>query len=67
MADLATLSGARYVRATRLSRRTIDAVSAIIKVHIWACPECGNDEWWMKVPDEVARKRGVQRREQTPS
>jgi len=39
----------------------------MIKVHISACPECGNDEWWMKVPDEVSRKPGVQRREQTPS
>ena len=42
-------------------------MSAIIKVHISACPECGTNEWLMEVPDEIARKPGVQRGEQTPS
>ena len=42
-----------------MSRRRIDAVSAIIKVHISACPECGTNEWLMEVPDEIARKPGV--------
>jgi len=42
-------------------------MSAIIKVHISACPQCGTNEWLMEVPDEIARKPGVQRGEQTPS
>jgi hypothetical protein len=41
-------------------------VSAIIKVHISTCPECGTNEWLMEVPDDVAKETHAKRVEDTP-